>query len=277
MYINYNGKLLSEDTVIVTSSNRAFRYGDGLFESVRMINYKLFFFDEHYNRLLNGMIFLKMIVPEFFTKEYFLSAILKLAKKNKISGNARIRLTVFRNQGGLYAPIDNTVSYLIEVFEINSDKYLLNKNGIKIDIFNGAYKTTHVLSNFKTANCLVYVLAGIYKDENKLDDCIILNNNNNIAEAISSNIFIVKNNQLLTPPLTDGCVSGIMRGIVMRLTCNNKILVTESSINYSDLLNADEVFLTNVIEGIKWVEFFRSKKFSNNIAKLLTGKLNELY
>ncbi|MBN4065863.1 aminotransferase class IV [Candidatus Amoebophilus asiaticus] len=272
-FINHNGYIADSSKAIFSCHNRAFRYGDGLFETIRMINGKIKLLKEHYHRLSKGMHLLKMHIPDQFSISFFDNLIKELLKKNSLTQNARIRVTIYRNEGGLYVPFDNAISYLIEVEPLKSEVCQLNEKGYKIDIFSEAYKPTYPLSNLKTTNCLIYILAGLYKTENDLDDCVIMNSNNHIAEAISSNIFIYQNKLLLTPSLNDGCVEGIMRNQIIQLAKDNDIQISERSLTYHDLANADEVFLTNAIDGIKWVGQFKDKMYKNGLAIFLSNKI----
>ena len=269
-----DGKLIAADTPVISIQNRAFRYADALFETIRITSGKVRFLAEHIKRMRYGMNILKMNIPADYTVEYFERKILKLANKNKISEGGRVRLTVFRNEGGFYTPSNNDVSYILEVTSLNEVDYSLNSNSFVIDVFTEVKKPLNKLSNLKTTNCLCYILAGIYKTENTLNDCLILNDKGNIAEAISSNVFVIKNGDLYTPSLEEGCVAGIMRGQIINIAKKNGLKVNECSLTQDDLLIAEEVFLTNAVNGIRWVEIFREKEYNSEISKRLVNVLN---
>ena len=122
---------------------------------------------------------------------------------------------------------------------------------------------------------MLYVLAGLFKTKNNLDDCIILNDKEVVCEAITSNVFIRKNNQTITPPLSDGCIDGVFRKNMLRLLEQEGMRCIEKSLSVSDLQAADEIFLTNVSTGIRWVGALNQKryynKFSASIFPLLLG------
>ncbi len=278
-YIIINGVFYNTNDVNIDINNRAFLYGDALFETMHSSGTSVQFFYNHINRLIKSMYLLKMEVPAKFTVDTLglQSDIGKLLIKNKIHKGARIRLTVYRNSGGLYSPKTNEVSYLINVKPLNSDKYVFNSHGLKIDINTEFSIQKSFLSNIKSANALTYVLAGIYCKENNLDDCLLLNDKNNVVETVSSNVFFFVKNKLYTPPISDGCVDGIMRNKILEIakfmnikTCSDK------SIPYNILNVSDEIFTTNAISGIKWVLAYKDRRYFNRETKLLLAKLNEV-
>ena len=273
-YIILNEKLLKANEPSIMANNRAFRYGDVLFESMRIVNGKVQFLPEHIERLKIGMQLLKMEIPSHFNWEYFSVQIKNLTDKNIVGQDARIRMTIYRNEGFFYTPLTNEVSFLIEAESINFIGYELNSKGYIIDVFPDLKKSLNILSTIKSSNCLASVLGAIYKKKQNLDECIILNEKGNIAEAISSNIFAVKNGVLYTPPISDGCVDGIMRKQIIRIAKENKNAVYEVTIAMNVLLGADELFLTNSITGIQWIAAYKGKRYFNTTSKLLVDKLN---
>jgi branched-chain amino acid aminotransferase len=275
-FVNHNGVFLATEQPLFSSENRAFCYGDALFETIRITNYKPQFLKEHLQRLLHGMSVLKMQANDFFIETFFENAISELAKKNGITSDARVRLTVYRNTGGFYAPNDNTVSYLIEATAMETRGYELNTAGYTVDLYTELKKTKSPLSSIKSANSAIYVMAGIYKKTHALDECILLNDKGSIIEAISSNIFAVKNGVLYTSPIADGCVDGVMRKKIIEIAQANRIAVYELSIMQNVLLGADELFLTNAVNGIRWVAAYKQKRYFNTTSKKLVEKLNEL-
>ena len=276
LFINNNGTIVSASEPVVTARNRSFRYGDALFESIRFTNSKPQFLKEHLQRLFTGLKVLKMQIDGRYSESFFENAILELAQINSITTDGRIRLTVYRNDGGLYTPDNNSVSFLIEIIPLEAQGYILNQKGFTVDLFNDFKKQQNALSSIKSANSIIYVLAGIYKSQQQLDDCIILNDQSHIIESISSNIFAVKNGVLYTPPIADGCVDGVMRKKIIEIAQANRIAVYEISVMQNVLLGADELFFTNAINGIRWVVAYKQKRYFNNTSKKLIEKLNEL-
>lgn len=274
-YCILNGHLISIYEPAVSFSNRAFRYGDSLFETIRICNNKVMFLRDHITRLKLGMTVLRMNLPAELNTENIYEFIIHLLKHNVHAPHARVRLTVFRNEGGFYTPETNDISFLIESEELPAP-YEINQKGYWVDIYADIKKSINKLSNIKSGNALMYVMAGIAKQSMKLDDCFIINENGTICESINSNIFVVKNGTLYTAPLSEGCVAGVMRKQIMSLATENKILTFESAITSYTLMNGDEVFLTNSVNGVQWVGQFKDKFYTNKMALFFIDKLNQL-
>ncbi len=275
-YCIYNGHVISLYEPAISFSNRAFRYGDSLFESIRYTNGKIMFLSDHVKRIKLSMTTLRMNVPAEFTTGNIEQLIIHLLEQNNIKQDARIRLTVFRNEGGFYTPDTNDISFLIETEVLETSGYTLNQKGLWVDIYAEIKKQINKISNLKTGSALLYVMAGITKTSLKLDDCLLVNDNGNIIESISANIFVVKNGTLYTSPITDGCIDGVMRKQILNIAAQNKILAFEQPLTVHTLTNGDEVFLTNAIKGIQWVGQFKNKFYTNQKSVFFTEKLNEL-
>lgn len=273
-YILYNDVFHHVDAPIITAENRAFRYGDGLFESMRMIDGKLQFAELHADRLSAGMKLLKIDGHALMDAYFLKQKASDLAKRNRWAGNARVRLSVYRSGAGLYTPEHNKNGYLLEGNALASNSYELNKKGLIVNLFEDLTKPINKLSALKTANALVYVMAGLFKKQNKLDEAIILNDKGFLCESISANIFVVYNKKIYTPALTEGCVAGVMRNAVLYIAKTNNIEVIEAEINPKILIEADEVFITNATKGIQWVMGYGRKRYFDKISKQLSEKLN---
>ncbi|WP_295773445.1 aminotransferase class IV [uncultured Mucilaginibacter sp.] len=275
LFVNFNGQLLAADSAIIPLNNRAFRYGDGLFESMRLINGQLKFADMHADRLQNGMKVLKLegysLLDAWFLKE----KAEELATWNKAK-NGRLRLTVYRDAGGLYTPDDNKSGWCLELVPEETSGYRLNQKGLIMDVYTELTKPVNFLSNYKTCNALPYVMAGLYKNQHKLDEVFILNQQGFLCETISSNVFVWYNEHLYTPALSEGCVAGIMRKKIIDLCISLEIPVTEAQINPDILHQADEVFITNATRGIQWVIGYGIKRYFNGLSKILIDELNKL-
>ncbi|MFD0792847.1 aminotransferase class IV [Mucilaginibacter litoreus] len=274
-FINFNGEMLPADSPLVTVANRAFKYGDGLFESMRLMKGKLKFPELHADRLQKGMKALK-IDGYSQTDSWFLKEKAEeLARRNKIK-HGRLRLTVYRDAEGLYTPSQNKMGYCLEIDPLDEPRYYLNERGLIMDVYSELKKPYNYLSNIKTCNSLIYVMAGLFRQQNHLDDVFLLNDSSNLCEANSSNIFVWYQNHLYTPALSEGCVEGVMRRVVIQLARENNIPVTEAQINAEVLNQADEVFLTNATKGIQWVMGYGVKRYFNRISKALIDELNKL-
>jgi len=273
--INFNGNLIEREENILTQ-NRAFLYGDGVFETLKIINNKILFLEDHYFRLMASMRVIRMEIPMNFTMEYFEEQVLKVVQENNLSASARARITVFRNDGGLYLPKTNEVSFLIHTTALENTLYTLKASHYEVDLYKDFYVTKQLLSSIKTTNKLINVTGSIYAHENGLDNCILLNDTKNVVEALQGNLFLVSGKKLITPPVSEGCLNGVMRKQILALAKKiNDIEVSEEIISPFDLQKADELFLTNVITGIQSISKYRKKEFTSNLAHLLVQKLNE--
>ncbi len=275
VFINFNGNFIPEETKVLTINNRAFKYGDGLFETMRMIKGELKFAELHSIRLQKGMKALKIDGYKELDTWFLTEKAEELARRNKVK-NGKLRLSIYRDSDGLYTPVENKMAWCLDIKPIEENYYKLNAKGLIVEIYPDLSKPINFLSNIKTANSLIYVLAGIYKGQNKLDEVVLLNQHGFLCETSSSNIFVYFQNHLFTPALSEGCVEGVMRQIVINLARNLNIPVTEAQINPNILYEADEVFITNASRGIQSVMGFGVKRYFNEISKLLNFELNKL-
>ncbi|MBP6183237.1 aminotransferase class IV [Flavobacterium sp.] len=273
--INFNGTLVSPDTNLLTQ-NRAFLYGDAVFETVKIVNDKILFLEDHYFRLMSSMRVVRMEIPMNFTMEYLEEQILTLAKAKNLENSSRGRITVYRNDGGYYLPQNNTISFLINVESLENRLYSINQEEYKVDLYTDFYITKQLLSSIKTTNRLINITASIYAKENDLDNCILLNDSKNVIEALQGNIFMLNGNKLITPPVSEGCLNGVMRKQILGLARKiENIEVVEEAISPFDLQKADELFITNVIKGIQPITRYRKKDFTINLSRILVQKLND--
>ena len=273
-FINYNGSILSASEPIFPINNRAFLYGDGLFESMRMIKGELPLLEMHARRLQAGMRLLKLDNYQSMDAAKMEEEIGALARSNKIFSNARVRFSVFRDAPGLYTPGDNRFAFTVEMQRVEEQNYELNKKGLLIDVFPDIRKGCNALSPFKTLNSLPYVLSGIFRKEHNLDESILLSPDGHLSETTSSNIFLIKNRELYTPELSTGCIDGVMRNVVIKLASASGIRVHETRIPPDSLKAADEIFLTNSVRGIQWVVGYREKRYFNRVSRSLNEELN---
>ena len=262
--ICFNGKFVKEDEPVLLAANRSYRYGDGLFETIKVSQGKILLEQFHFERLFSGLSVLKFEIPKLFSPEKISDQILQLCKKNNCDGLGRVRLSVFRGNGGLY-DTDSSLQYIIECWPLNESVNRLNEKGLVIDIFPDAKKSVDNFSNLKSANFLPYSMAALYAKENKLNDCLILNTGGNITDSTKANIFLIKNRLVKTPALTQGCINGVMRRYLLTSLAETGYQVQETTINEGDLLHADEIFLTNAINGIRWVKQFRDNIYINTM------------
>lgn len=273
--INFNGILQDSDTNLL-DQNRGFLYGDGVFETLKIVGGKILFFEDHYFRLMAAMRIVRMEIPMNFTLEYLEEQVLSLVKKNKIEQSARARITVYRNNGGLYLPTNNTVSFLIQTSAIENPVYSISEKEYEVDLYKDFYIPKQLLSTLKTTNKMIHVTGSIYAKENDLDNCILLNDSKNVVEALQGNLFMRMRNTLITPPISEGCLNGIMRKQILSFAKKETNLeVVEQVISPFDLQKADELFVTNVIRGIQPITKYRKKEFEQDTAKVLNTILKQ--
>ena len=279
-YINYNGQIIKKKDFFIGVENRGFRYGDGIFETIRMFDGKIPFLEQHIKRLAKGIKFLQLELSNDISLDFWRYEIGRIVKFHQLkspkpTNNYRIRLSMFRNDGGFYTPLTNKASYIIEVSPLECSEFEWNKKGKKIGIYNKVRLNNDKLSNLKTSNALPYVLAGIYNQQHGYDDCLLLNNEGNIAESIHSNIFLITRNKLITPDLSQGCTAGTMRNTIINIAKTIGLKVKEKPCSTKELSHASEVFLTNAIRGIQWVKSFEKHAYSNSKTKKLFHHLTE--
>ncbi|MDP2541363.1 MULTISPECIES: aminotransferase class IV [Tenacibaculum] len=268
--VNFNGTLISDSEVQISTKNRAFKYGDAIFETIKVLNGKVVFVEDHYFRLMASMRMLRMKIPMKFTLEFLQDEILKITKELPESSTYRVRLTVFRKDGGLYAPVTNEIDYIIEGTPLEN----IEKEVYRMDVFKDFYNYSGLLSTIKTTNRMLNTLAAVFAEENDLDNCILLNERKGVVEAINGNIFIVKGNTIKTPALTEGCIKGIIRKKVIEIIEKHpEYTVEETTISPFEIQKADEVFITNAIIGIQPVTNYRKKEFSTDITNKIKSSL----
>lgn len=272
--INYNENYINKSDSDLL--NRGFLYGDSVFESIRIVNNKIIFWEDHYMRLMSSMRIIRIEIPQSYTPDFFKLQITNTISKVNPSFTGRVRLTIFREGGGYYTPELSSPSFIVNCSVIDSKEFFLKDSDFKVDLFKDYYIQNDLLSNLKTNNKLINVLAGIYANENNLDNCILLNNKKNVTEFLNGNLFIVRGNKIITPNLDSGCLKGIMRKkIIEYVKLLPEFSIEETVISPFDLLSANEIWLTNSISGIINVTNYRNKSFSNDIAKIFIDFLNK--
>lgn len=271
--INFNGNITSETNLLV--DNRGFLYGDSVFETVKILDGKILFLEDHYFRLMSAMRIVRMEIPMNFTMEYFEEQLLSLATAENLSASSRVRITVYRNNGGFYLPKDNNVSFLITIQPLENSVYGIEKEHYEVELYKDFVVTKHLLSTIKSSNRMINVTGSIFADENGYDNCLLINDEKNVIEALNGNLFMLMGNKLITPPISEGCLNGVMRKQILALAKKiEAIEVEEMPISPFDLQKADELFVTNVVRGIQPITKYRKKEYETKIAKDLILRLN---
>ena len=275
-YICFNGEFIKENEFRIAVNNRAFRYGDSLVENIHGFATEPQFLELHLERLTDNMRFLCMEVPAFFSERNFSGLITSLLNKNRVFGGARIRLTVIRSEGEEFLTPSGKVSFLIESDALQQGRYVLNERGLVASLFTDMAKNADTLAHLRSNGLILYRMAMIRAKERNTDAIILLNQAGRIIETADSNIFLVSGNSVFTPGYDQGCVHGIMRRVVISLATSLGYNVNDhSSLTPGSLYEAEEVFITNATEGIRWIGAYEQTRYFNRVAKMLTAKLNE--
>jgi branched-chain amino acid aminotransferase len=260
-WISYNGKILPSDTPLVGAESRAIRYGDGLFETIRMRKGEMPLFSLHMERFFSGLIQLEFEKEVHLTASSLREDILRLAQKNKVLNNGRIRMNAIRGNGGLYDPENNKPNIIIEAIPLGDQYDRLNENGLVIGVYPDARKSTDRFSNLKSNNFLPYTLGAFYAKANHWNDSLILNQFGRICETTLANIFWMEGDAIYTPPLSEGAVAGVMRRYIIESRIQVDIPIVEKNLTIEELENTTAIFITNAISGIKWVKQFGDTQF----------------
>lgn len=260
----------------IAMANRGYRFGDALFETLKVVNGNVLFWEDHYFRLMASMRILRMDIPMTFTMEFLEQEIVKTIKANGLSaGAAKIIMHVDRGDGGQYLPSNQDIHYRIRAEKWEDEMYSYSDNTYSADLFKDYFCAPGLLSTLNTNNKIIHVLGHIYAEENGLEDCLLLNTDKNVTQALTGNLFLVHGNHIKTPPLEDGCIKGVMRKQLIHLiqsTTNYELV--EASVSSFELPKADELFITNVIQGIQPITKYRKKTYGHEVSETLVQKLN---
>ena len=276
--ININGGLVADNEGKLSVFNRGFAYGDAVFETIRVVNKQIMFWEAHYFRLMSSMRIMRMEIPASFSPEFLEEEIKTLISENGLDDSAaRVKLTVFRQEGGLYSPTTNDIDYVMTVKSLENPFFLLNEDDYEVELFKDHFINSGILSTLKTNNRAINILGSIFAKENDYQNCLLLNESKNVVEALNGNIFLVSGDVIKTPPLSDGCLKGVLRGQLLEIGKKlPEFTVKEESISPFELQKADEMFITNVIVGIQPVTRYRKKVYNNTVARKLLSRLNVL-
>ncbi|HEX7844676.1 MAG TPA: aminotransferase class IV [Chitinophagaceae bacterium] len=257
--ICFNGHTLPAVQALFTAGNRPLRFGDGVFETMKVYKGSIRLESHHWERLFSSLAVLKINIPPAFSVALIRQQLLALCNVNNCIDHGRVRLSVYRG-------IDNEpLQYLIECWPLDNSFNELNGTGYTIDVFPGGRKCADAFSALKTNNFIAYVMAIDYANENKLDDCLLLNQFDRIADSTIATVFVIKDQTIKTPSIEEGCINGVMRRHLIQSMRESGYTVEETGIAVDELEVADEVFLTNAIRGIRWVKQFRDRIYTNQL------------
>lgn len=253
---NLNGQLIKELPGGLALAERGLYYADALFETIRVFGGRIPLMERHWARLSKGLLLMRYDVPADWSGDFFKKEILRIAPQN-----ARVRLSVWRAPGGLYLPENNTPQFLITAAALESDMFEWHSEGIRTGLCESVRLPVDLFSGLKTLNAARYVAAAQEAGERGWDDTILLNAYDRVCEATGSNVFWFENDTLCTPPLADGCVTGVMRDLLLTLTKAAGYTVIEKSSTFAGLLTAEEVFLSNAVRGVRYVREIEGRVF----------------
>ncbi len=268
-FTNINGKIIATAEAVIPADNGAFRYGIGLFETMLVKNGQIRLGSYHWQRLFAGMKQLFFEVPVLFTATMLEAEVLRTVKRNNLAAYCRVRLQVYLGSGGIFGEGPQKPQYVIECYPLPEDNMLLNTNGLVLGIASSITKSTDSLSNLKSANALVYAIAARQAKHNKWNDALVYNTQGHIIESAIANLFWVKEGKVYTPPLTDGCVAGVMRSYILEQWPS----IEERSLTYEELMQADELMLTNAVKGVRWVSNIEDKRYGCEAIKRIFATL----
>ena len=270
--INFNGKITDLSDQLI--NNRAFLYGDAVFETLIIFNDKILFWEDHYFRLMSSMRIIRLDIPDKYTPEFFKENIIKIHNNISQTGNSRIRINIYRSSGGKYKPEKNTPSFIISCESINYNTYKLNKGHYEVDLYKDYYLDNQLISSIKSNNKIINVVASIYASENGFDNCILLNKDKLVTEFINSNLFIIKDEKIYTPTLKSGCLNGVLRKNLFKILSSSSFELCEQDLSTFDITQSDEIFGTNIAQGIFSVTKFRKKDYDCSKTKKIITMLN---
>lgn len=274
--INFNGKI-TDSSLNQLYNNRAFLFGDAVFETLKVLDNKILFFEDHYFRLMSSMRILRMEIPMNFTMEFLEKQVLSLVAQQDKAPSYRIRITVYRDAEGFYLPKTNDVGYIINALPLQSALYTIVDQPYEVDLYKDFYVTKQLLSSVKSTNRAINITGSIFANENGLQNCLLVNDSKNVIEALNGNLFMLIDKKLITPPVSEGCIGGILRKQILNIAKKIEgIEVVEEPISPFELQKADELFITNIIMGIQPITKYRKKEFKNDFAKELLVRLNAM-
>jgi len=264
MPVNFNAQISENLPEALTQTQRAFLFGDTLFETLRVFDRKIPLLGRHWARLSTGLSALGFDIPEEWGVPFFQKEISKICPPD-----ARVRLNVWRSPGGLYMPQDDTPQFLITAQPLASNSFEWQEPGITLGVSDDVRLPVDTFSNFKTLNAARYVAASLEAKKRAWNDALLLNARDRICEATSSNVFWWENDLLCTVPLSEGCVAGVQRALLLEAAAAAGFAVQEKPVTFAALQSADEIFLTNAIRGLLPVYLFAGRSLKNFKSKTL--------
>lgn len=275
--VNYNGDLLPAASHFLNHTNRGLRYGDALSETFKYNGSDLLFWEDHYFALMAAMRQFRMEIPMAFNMEFLEAEVRKTLEASTLANRpAALRITVFRKPGASLAPETLEIDYLLEAAPLDSQEYQISAAERRADIFRDYTLQANGLGALPLAACPVRVLGSIYAAENDLHTCLLLNERKEVCDTLDGNLFVRFGNHMVTPPADSGCHNGVLRRRILGLgRADASYTWEERPVSPFELQQADELFTSSALYGVRPITDYKKAKFSAEAAAHLTTLLNK--
>ena len=265
-FICYNGYLIQQKQLAINTSDEAWRWGHGFFESGRWHQGKWLFAPHHHQRIQHTATVLQFKpLPSPQVLENYVA---ETIAANQLQAGARIRIQ-------FWPDVQNGLSYCIEATPLSTPAFAWKETGANIAVYKHFIKSADAFSNLKLCSYAPYVQARRWAQAQDVAEAILCNSSGRICEGAHSNIFVLLHDTWMTPPLSEGPVAGVCRSHLLQNASAQGITVKESMVTLADLKNAQEVILTNAVQGMVWVQAFGESRYHNTGAKKLHTALFE--
>lgn len=265
-YALYNGNLYPRSQLAIPLESGLWQ-SPHICERMRSAENRLFFLTDHLKQIRFYAEYAEFSLPRVLDNDgtLFEQEVSRMLNKNKFFKGAIVSAFFSQND------------WLVVAKSIESRKYQFNSDGELIDIFEKVLKPVHLLSNFEPLSKVVWGYANQFCSQRKQSNCVIINEERKITEAIKQNIFIIKGRKIFTPPMNSGCYHDILREKILSVARIIDMEIEQSKmLNIQDLLRADEAFLASAADGIIWLKGVRARRFYNRFTKLINEGLNNL-
>ena len=242
-------------------------------ESVRVEAGKIVFWEAHYFRMMASMRILRMGIPMTYTMEYLEEQVLLLLQESDLlKKSVQIHFSFFSTDSVSRSNPIVPCSFFIHA-EACEKMLGIQTSDRSIDLYKDHWVVKGLYGNLEQSNDRLRKLAFVYAFENDFEDCVLLNEYKQITETITGAIFVVKGNQIKTPPLTSGCRSSVYRQVVIDLLVKQDGLdLVEDVVSPFELQKADELFVVSLSNGIQSVKQYRKKVFVSTTAESVFSK-----
>lgn len=277
MLININGTIHTPETAKISVMDRGFLYGDGVYETMVAQEDTILFLDEHLLRLRDSAE--GLLIPILLSDEEWKQELIKTIKAAGFKESV-VRISVTRGEGALSLNVTpdlrpNWVIWVKEYRRLPSHCY---SQGVSLTVSSVVRNDPRSLNpKLKTTNFLNNLLALMEAQKESTHEAILLNRDGAIAEGATSNIWMVYEGEIWTPPLNAGILPGITRSVLLQIIQHNGIPLREELFTLEELFEADECFITSSTREILPVSLVDSKMIGHQIPGPVTLKLAELY